>query len=141
VSRPTGVTILAIVALTGACLFVVFGALALVGGMVAAMASVPLFAMLAGAGATGVAVFCLVAAAVSASMAIGLLKLRNGARLLTMIFVGLSLLASVFGITRSLFDLDVPSAVVRLIIGAIDVWIITYLLKAHVKQAFGTTGL
>lgn len=138
--RPTGVTILAIFSFIGTCFFVFFGFLALLGGVVAAIASIPLFAMLAGAGAVGAAIFCLIAAAFSAWIGIGLLKLRNAARVLTMIFVGLSLLASAFGIVSSLIHLDIPSAIVRLIIGAIDLWIITYLQKPHVKQAFGATG-
>jgi len=139
VNRPTGVTILAILALIGTGCFVLFALLAFFGGVVAALASVPFFAMLSGIGAIGVVGFCLIAAAISAWIGMGLLKLRNTARILLIFFVGLSLLGSAIGLVFSLLHLDVPSAIVRLIIGGIDLWIITYLLKPHIKHAFGTT--
>jgi hypothetical protein len=134
------VTSLAILALIGACFFVLFGLAALLGGVVAALASVPFFAMLAGVGAIGVVVFCLIAAAISAWIGMGLLKLRNIARILLLVFVGLSLLGSAIGLVSALLHVDAPSAIVRLVIGGIDLWILAYLLKPHVKQAFGATG-
>jgi len=140
VNRPTGVTILAILALIGAGCFVLFALLAFFGGVVAALASVPFFAMLAGIGAIGVVGFCLIAAAISAWIGMGLLKLRNIARILLLVFVGLSLLGSAIGLVFSLLHLDVPSAIVRLMIGGIDLCILMYLFKPHVKEAFGATG-
>ena len=139
-SRPTGVTILAVLSFLGACCFILFGILALLGGVVAAIASIPFLALLAGGGAIGAAIFCFVAAALSIWIGMGLLRLRNAARILTLVFVGLSLLASVLGLASSLLRFDLPSAVVRLIIGAIDIWIVAYLFKPQVKQVFGATG-
>ena len=139
-SRPFGVTVLAIISLIGACLFALFGILALLGGMIAAIASMPLMAMLSGFGAIAAAVFCFVAAAISVWIGIGLLKLRNPARSLMMVFVGLSLAASVFGAVSSVLHADFPSVIVRLIIGGIDLWILRYLLKPQVKAVFTGAG-
>jgi hypothetical protein len=139
-SRPLGVTVLAILSLIGACFFTLFGILALVGGAVAAFASMPLLATLSGASAALAAAFCFVAAALNVWIGVGLLRLRNSARSLTLVFVGLSLVASLFGLASALLHFDMPTALLRLIIGGIDLWIVRYLLKPEIKAAFSGAG-
>ena len=72
--------------------------------------------------------------------AIGLLKVANWARILTIILVGLSLLRSAFSMMRSLGHLNPIALCFALIIAAIDVWILVYLFKPDVKQAFGAAN-
>ena len=68
---------------------------------------------------------------------IGLWKLKTWGRILTIIWVGLGLLSAAMGLFSSLSPLQMGPLIWQLIIVAIDVWILIYLFKPHVKQAFG----
>lgn len=88
--RPTGVTILAVLALIGAGLSVVAALLVLLGGaMVANMASRPGLGMMAGVGGVIIGVFLLGVAALYAVAGVGFLKLQNWARILVVVLCGL----------------------------------------------------
>lgn len=71
---------------------------------------------------------------------IGLLKLRPWGRLLTIILVAISLLLGLRGLLTSAMHVQVGLIVWQLIILAIDVWILVYMSKPHVKQAFGQSA-
>jgi hypothetical protein len=107
------------------------------GAILSRMADSGGLGMLAGVGGAILGVILLGFAAVYIVDAIGLLKVANWARILTIILVGFSLLRSAFGMMRSLGHLHPVAVLFSLIIAAIDVWILVYLFKPEVKQAFG----
>jgi hypothetical protein len=143
--RPTGITILAVLAFIGAGLLALAGLALFAGGaMMSHMAAYPQLAIVAGIGGALVAVICLAFAALELVIGIGLWKLQNWARVLTIILTCLAVLSSCFTL---LFALTHMYGIFffglffrRLILAAIQVWIVIYLLKPHVKQAFGATG-
>jgi hypothetical protein len=143
--RPIGVTILAVLAFVGAG-FTVLGALAMFlgGAVLSSLADVPQMRALAGAGGIILGIFFLAWAAFDAFIGIGLLKLQNWARIVTIVLAGLGLFFSAVGLLFSLthvFGFFFFGLLVRrIIVAAIEVWVIVYLLKPHVKQAFGATG-
>jgi len=138
--RPTGVTVLVVLSFifTGLCVFVAFGAM--IGGAVLASMVASMPAALVGVGAVIVAGMCLFFAALYAVNGYGLLKLQNWARILTIVLAGLSLLFAAFGALAALSHLRVPFLFRELLIIGVDVLVLTYLFKPHVKQAFGATG-
>jgi hypothetical protein len=143
--RPDGVTILAVLAFIGAGLLVLAGLAIFLGGAIMShMAAYPQLAIAAGIGGTLVGVICLAFAGLEVAIGIGLWKLQNWARVLTIVLCGLALLSSCFTL---LFALTHMFGVFffglffrRLVLAAVQVWIVIYLLKPHVKQAFGTAG-
>ena len=68
---------------------------------------------------------------------IGLLKLLGWARLLTILLVLLGIVFEVMGIVRALAGMHVGIIVWELILIGINVWILMYMFKPHVKAAFG----
>ena len=120
--RPTGVTILAVVAFIFGAAFAL-GALGMFlgGAVLSRMGNSGGLGMLAGVGGAILGVVCLGFAAVYIVDAMGLLKVANWARILTIILVGLSLLRSTFGMMRSLGHLNPIALCFTLIIAAIDV--------------------
>ncbi len=138
--RPTGITVLAVLAFIGA-VFAVLGALVMfVGG--AALSTLGGrgtmgLGMLAGMGAAVAGVFCLILGVVYAVVGYGLWTLQNWGRVVSLVLVGLGLVFAALGLLSALVHFRILVVLWQLIVCAIDVWIITYLLKPHVKQAFG----
>jgi hypothetical protein len=139
--RPTGVTILAVLAFIGAGMLVLAALGVLVGGaMVGSLAARPGMGMFAGALGAIIGVVFLGFAILYLVVGIGFLKLQNWARVLVIVLSGLGALVNGLGILTALFHFH-PLIVVGRAIGlAINLWIAMYLLKPHVKQAFGATG-
>jgi len=77
-------------------------------------------------------------AALFVAAGIGLFKLQNWARLLSIGFIGLGVLI----VTRALLtSVDHPARSLGALIAlALGIWLIVYFFKPHVKQAFGTAG-
>jgi cytochrome c oxidase subunit IV len=139
--RPAGVTILAVVAFIFGGLLALGGLGMMLGGAVLSrMANSGGLGMLAGVGGAIIGFVFLGFAVVYIVDAIGLLKVANWGRILTIILVGLSLLRSAFSMMRSLGHLNPIALCFALIIAAIDVWILVYLFKPDVKQAFGAAN-
>ncbi len=140
--RPTGVTILAVLNFIAAAFCALFalgaGAIgAIVGASAAAGAqSRSPLAMIAGLGGAMAAVVFLLCAALSIVVGIGLLKLLNWARILTIVLAAIGLVFGLLGIVSGLAHLIIPALITQLIAVAICAWIVLYLLKPHVKQAF-----
>ena len=138
-ARPTGVTILAVLSFLGAALCLLGAAAMFILGSSAGMAAMasqgrglgPLMGLGAFAG-----IACLILAVLYLVNGVGLLKLQGWARLLTILLV-LGIVFEALGIVRALAPLHAGIVVWELILIAIDVWILTYLFKPHVKQAFG----
>ncbi len=142
--RPTGVTILAILNFLGAglyallaVLFFLIGAGGAASGMMSEMGG-GAAAFLLGLGAA-VGVILLIFAAIGLAIGIGLWKLRNWARIVTIVLVGLSLLLGVIGLLGSLISFELGSLIFQAIFVALYAWIIWYLFQPHVKQAFGVS--
>jgi hypothetical protein len=136
--RPEGVTILAILSfLCAGCTALIALVLMFGGAFLAQMSRSRLDGrVLAGFGVVArVLIFAF--AVLYAVVGFGLWKLQNWSRLLTMILVGVDGVFSVFRIMNSALHFRPGFAFVNIMICAIDILIFTYLLKPHVKQAFG----
>jgi uncharacterized membrane protein (DUF2068 family) len=138
--RPTGVTVIAVLDFIGAGFCVLAGlGMMLGGGVIATMMSQQSGA--AGAGLLGVigaaaGVFLLACAAIAALLGWGLLKLKEWARIVTIIFAALGALGAVFSVFALLAHFVVFGifwALVRLAINGLIIW---YLLQPQVKAAF-----
>ncbi len=139
--RPLGVTILAVLGFicTG-CLVLAALVMFIGGAMVANMATRPGLAMIGGVGGAVVAVIFLGLAVLYLVVALGFLKLQNWARVLTIVLCGLGLLFNGLGVVNALIHFRVLIVVWQAIVVGVDLWVIIYLLRPHVKQAFGATG-
>lgn len=139
--RPTGVTILAVLAFIGAGLLALLAlSLLFVGGaLMARMGGRPL-GMIGGIGATFLAVFLFGLAVVYAFIGNGLLKLRNWARVLTIVLAGLSALVNGLALLHMMMPMRPFFMFNHFVFTAIDVWIVVYLLQPPIKQAFGATA-
>jgi len=135
--RPTGVTILAVLCFVFAGLALLAAlALMFMGGMLGQMVeSSGMGTMLAGAGAI-VGVVVLIGAALYFLVGFGLWKLKNWGRILAIVFVALGLIGAALGLFSSLSPFQAGVFGWQLFICLLDIWIIIYLLKPHVKQAF-----
>jgi hypothetical protein len=138
--RPTGVTIIAVLDFIGAGFCVLAGlGMMLGGGFIATMMSQQSGAAGAGLmGAIGAAagIFFLICAAIAGLLGWGLLKLKEWARIVTIIFAALGALGAVLGLFAVLGHFVVIGifwALVRLAINGLIIW---YLLQPQVKAAF-----
>ncbi|MGB2621207.1 MAG: hypothetical protein WA857_18015 [Candidatus Acidiferrum sp.] len=139
--RPAGVTILAVLAFLIGGLLLLGGVVALLGGaLLTHLASSGGLRMLAGVGSAIIGIMFLGFAVIYIVDAVGLLQVANWARILTIVLVVLSLVQSAFRLLRLLAHLHPVGLFFTLIVAAIDVWILVYLFKPDVKQAFGATS-
>jgi len=141
--RPTGVTILAVLAFCGAGLLVLAALAVLFGGALLSSLSSSGMGMMAGVGAAVVAAFLLIFAGLDVAIGVGLLKLRNWARVLTIVLCALFFLGSIFSIFSPFAHMHMFLMIFlvrRLVMAAIYAWILWYLFQPNVKQAFGATG-
>ena len=140
--RPTGVTILAVLYFIGAAILAICGLLFIVGGSMLsglAQSGGPGSALFAAGGAV-VGAFFLVLALLELAIGIGFIKLQNWARVVAIVFTGIAVLFGALGMFSMLAHVMVFALTIRLITLAIQIWILVYLFKPHVKQAFGATG-
>jgi len=146
--RPTGVTVIAVLDFIGAGFCVIAALLMFMGGSILA----GLFSAAATAnGATGTApaagfmasigiiagVIVLFFAALAFFVAMGLLKLKNWARITTIVLAALGLLGSFRNIAMAFHG---SGMIVTIIILAYYIWVIWYMLQPNVKAAFGQTA-
>ncbi len=146
--RPTGVTVISVLNFIGAaCYLLAALAMFLGGAMIAQMAGSAssgggsgMQALIAGLGAF-LGVFLLVGAGLCLLVGIGLWKLANWARILQIVLLALGLVLGVFGLLGAVTNFHAGPVVWQLIVLAIQAWILIYLFKPHVKQAFGATSI
>ena len=82
----------------------------------------------------------LVLAVLDLAIGIGFIKLQNWARILAIILIGIGVLFGLLSLVGLLAHPMISVLVFRLIFLTIEIWILVYLFKPHVKQAFGATG-
>lgn len=144
--RPTGITTLAVLnfigaALTalGAVVFMVgFGMMGAAGKAAEPSGGASSLMLLGGLGAVGAVIF-LFCAAFGVAIGYGLWTLRNWARVIQIICIGLGLLGCLLGVLTSLVGFHIVNLVLNAGFGALYVWILWYLFQPHVKQAFGVS--
>jgi hypothetical protein len=145
-NRPTGVTIIAILYFLNAAVTILAG-LALLGiGSVAGLAAgggkagapegAAAIGFLVGLGVVG-AVICFIFAALPLATGIGLWKLKNWGRVIAIVLGVIWACFQALGLLGSLMHFEIFSMMVGLIMLGLNVWIILYLMKPHVKAAFG----
>jgi hypothetical protein len=141
--RPVGVTILAILNLIGAAFCIIGGLLMIAGGgFLATMVSQQNQA--GSAGAAGffaglgafMGIFIIIIGGVGLLVGIGLLKLKEWARIISIVFAGLGAGLQLLGLVGSLSHFNIGAVIWTLFWLAIDVLIIWYLVKPEVKAAF-----
>jgi hypothetical protein len=140
--RPAGVTVIAVLGFVGA-FFLFFAALGMLlgGAILSSLANRPGLGMVAGIGGAIVGVVFVTIGALYLILGIGLWKLQNWARIVTLILVALGLIFNVLGLLRSILHLHVFVFFIQAVVIAIDVWIVVYLSKSDVKQAFGAAAI
>jgi hypothetical protein len=145
--RPTGVTVIAVLDFIGAGFCVIAALLMFMGGSMLAS----FFGAAAANGATGAApaagimasigiiagVIVLCFGALAVFVALGLLKLKNWARITTIVLAALGLLSSLRNLIAAFHG---GGMVVTIIILAYYIWVIWYMLQPNVKAAFGQTA-
>ncbi len=139
--RPTGVTIIAVLTFFGAA-SLALGAFAFffvaVMGMTGGDAGEPASVAIAGMGVAG-GFSLLVLAGVAACLAIGVLELREWARIVSIASIAVAIgctILSLLAFRRYVVIPVVPSIVCHLLVMATAVWILAYLLRPRVKQVF-----
>jgi uncharacterized membrane protein (DUF2068 family) len=111
------------------------------GGILATMMSQqgaqgnPMAGIMAGLGAALGIVF-LVIASIDIVMGVGLIKLKEWARMVTIILTGIGAAFGIFGLLAIFAHFNLVALLFRLFVLALQVWIIMYLLKPEVKAAF-----
>jgi len=121
-------------------LFAAFG-MFLGGAILSSLANRPGLGMMAGMGSAIFGLVFLAIAAVYLVTGIGLWKLQNWARIVTLILVSVGLVFNALGLLSTLLHLHVMLFFIQCIFTAVDVWIVVYLSRPHVKQAFAVAGL
>lgn len=137
--RPFGLTLVAILMWIGAGLlalgslgFFLLGAVAVTSG-----ADGPMSQLFAHMGTVGGALF-LVLAVVYAALAVYLLRLADWARSAAIAFIAFGMTFAIGGIAASLPHPDVMVFAWQLFVIATDLWILWYLTRSHVKEAFAS---
>ena len=139
-NRPTGVTILAVLHFLGAGFAVLCGFGFLFGGTLLALLGMSFPAGIAGFWLAVVAASFFAGAVLAVLVGVGLLRLRSWARLVSIVLAGLGLLFAVLGVSSALLHFSVFLTIREVLVAVLYLWIMTYLLKPHVKQAFGASG-
>lgn len=140
--RPVGVTILAVLYFLGA-VFCLLGGIGMMmgGGMMATLltqqgqGSGGAAGLMAGLGAA-LGVVILIFAALDALLGWGLWKLKNWARIITIVLMVISIGLQLFGLVGILAHFNLFSLILSVVFIAIYAWIVWYLLQPNVKAAF-----
>jgi hypothetical protein len=147
-NRPTGVTIIAVLDFIGAASLLILGLLAFAGGSLIAgfinaaaaqsgtAGAAPASGLAAGIGIFIGAIF-LAFAIFAIFVAIGLLKLKNWARVTTIVLSVLGLLGSLRNLIAAFHG---GGMIFTIVVLAYYIWVIWYMLQPNVKAAFGQTA-
>lgn len=141
-NRPAGVTLIAV-------LYFIFGVLWALGGvgMVAGgdiiatvmkrqgQAGGTLADFVAGLGAALGVVF-LIFGVLDISIGVGLIKLKDWARMTSIILAGIGAALGILGLLSGFVHFVLLLTLIRVCVLAVEIWIVVYLLKPEVKAAF-----
>lgn len=141
--KPVGVILIAILEFLGAAGYGLVGLLMIAGGgiMAAAMSQQQaqgaggLATLMGALGAAAGAVF-LILAVLCIVLGVGLLKLKNWARLITVVFCCIGFAFQLFGLYGVFTHFNPVSLISALIVLGINGLIIWYLMRADIKAAF-----
>jgi hypothetical protein len=141
--RPTGVTVIAVLYFlgTGICLLVGIGVIA-GGGMFAELIknsggeNSGLGAGVMAAVGAVLGIFLLAFGVLDLIVGIGLVKLKNWARIIALVLSGLDVLLALPGLALALLHFNLITLMFRLVLVAINGWIIWYLIQPNVTAAF-----
>ena len=139
--RPVGVTILAILNFIGAAFCLLGGIAMILGGVFMAtmlsqgQGSAGAAGILAGLGAAA-GVFIIIVGGVSALVGFGLWKLKEWARVVSIVLYGISAALQLLGLLGSLAHFNAFAVIWSVFWIAVDAFVIFYLLKPEVKAAF-----
>lgn len=135
--RPTGVTVISVLGFIGSGLLLLAALGMFLGGAIlSSLAARPGIGMMAGIGGVIVGVVFICIAAVYLVLGIGLWKLQEWARILTLVFIGLGIILNAFSILQSVMHFHIFRFFFQAVFIAVDIWIIVYLLQPNVRQAF-----
>ena len=84
-----------------------------------------------------IGVVCLAFAVLYVIDGVGLLKLKNWARVLTIVLVAIGLAGSARNLVMMMGHFAAGPMIQQLIPLVIDIWILVYLFRPNVRQAFG----
>lgn len=139
--RPIGVTIIAIltffgaaILVLGACAFFFVAFMAMTGVNAEQPVSLAIVGMAVAGGFS-----LLVLSGVAVCLAIGVLELREWARIVSIASISTGIGCTIFsllGFKRYVIIPVVPSVVCHLLVMATAIWMLEYLLRPRVKQAF-----
>jgi hypothetical protein len=137
--RPTGVTIIAILAFLGAIGAACLGLLMFVGSAFVAsfFANMPGMGAMAGGVTAVIGVFCLFFAVLYGVTGYGLLALKNWARIITIVLSVIGLIFGLLGLVAAFAHFGMGILVGQIIRVAIAALVLWYLFQPNVKQAFG----
>jgi hypothetical protein len=140
VERPAGVTIIAILGFIVGGLAAIWGLWTLVGGALMSAMAHRHAGMMMGMTGTFAGVVLLGLAALVIVTSIGLLKLQEWARILTIVLNAVHLVVAALGLLDAFRNIHIPFFVGvmlrHIVMLAIGIWIIVYLIQPKVKQAF-----
>ena len=139
--RPTGVTILSVLNFIGAGLYLLVALSAFTGGSVFMAAAADMRGQFGWGIFTLIGVVCLIFAGLCMAMGIGFWKLLNWSRVLQIVLLFVFLGFQILSIVGAMMHFHPTRVILRVIIMSIEVWILSYLFKAHVKRAFGAASL
>jgi len=142
-NKPAGVIVISILYFIGAACCLVAGLLFIAGGgVLATMMSQsgganasPLAGIMAGLGAVA-GIVILGFGVIDLFVGIGLIKLKNWARIVAIVFSGIGAAFQLLGVLGSLTHPNIGALVFQVVFLAIYALIIWYLLKPEVKAAF-----
>ncbi len=133
--RPSGITALGSIATTLGILMLAGGTFLLIAGALANTEKWWGYNVFMGA----FGVLIIIMSIPQIVVGVGLLRMKNWARILALVCSVLSLLSLTLHLTLALRN---PVAGAYTIVqGAFDIWLLVYLLSPPVKQAFGATGI
>jgi len=144
--RPTGITIIAMLSFIEAlwCVLVTLSSfwgvgLEVAGAKAASAGTRGIMALLMSWGGV-IGVVMLVSGVIAVVVGVGLLKLRNWSRILTIILTALSLVLLAASLLLTLLlHFVLLASIFDLVYAGICVWILWYMFRPHVRQAFGTS--
>ena len=140
IKRPIGVTILGVMMIIAGVLFALTGLAFVFMGSTAAVATgrenSGVAILLAGLGAAAGVIFLLFGG-VHMVLATGILKLRNVARILTILLFALSAAGACLGLIAISVRFSRVALAWNASLVVVDAWVLWYLLRPQIKKAFG----